>query len=118
MNAFRNVAVLSVAILGLIGCSTTKPIRNLNPQSHELTGEAYYLMLKNGNEYRVHSISVKNDSVYFKGMVVHKNQVKGIETRSFSPQKTVGLVVGIWAITSVALFVYLLYLFTETMSSE
>jgi hypothetical protein len=118
MNAFRTFAVLSVAILGLIGCSTTKPIRNLNPESHELNGDVYYLILKNGNEYRVHSLSVKKDSVYFKGNVVHVNQVKRIETRSFSVPKTVGLVVGIWTIASVAGFAYLLYLFNETMSSE
>ena len=118
MNEFRIFAVLTVAILGLIGCSTTRPIRNLNPESHELTGDVYYLMLKNGNEYRVHGISVKKDSVYFKGMAVHVNQVKRIETRSFSLPKTVGLVAGIGIITSAALFVYLFYLFTETMSSE
>lgn len=118
MNAFRTFAVLSVAILGLSGCSTTRPLRIANPESFELTGDVYFLMLKNGNEYRVHSLSVKKDSVYFKGMAVHKNQIKGIETRSFSPLKTVGLVAGIWIITSVALFVYLLHLFTETMSSE
>jgi hypothetical protein len=118
MNAFRTFALLSVAIPGLIGCSTSKPIRIPNPESYELKGDAYYLILTSEKVYKTDSLSVKRDSVYFNGKAVHIKQIKRIETRSFSPLKSVGLMAGIGSLAVVAGTAYLYYVFAYERSLD
>jgi hypothetical protein len=118
MKRFRTFAILIGAILGLMGCSTSKPIRIPNPESFELKGDEYYLVLKSEKTYRIDGLSVKNDSVYFEGKSVHIKEIKSIETRPFSPLKTVGLVAGIGSLTAAAGLAYLYYLVAYERASE
>jgi hypothetical protein len=118
MNGFQTFVISSGAIFGLIGCSISKPVRIPNPDSFELKGDEYFLILKNEKVYRIDGLSVKKDSVYFEGKTVHIKEIKKIETRSFSPIKTIGLVAGIGSLTVVAGFAYFYYLLAYGRASD
>jgi hypothetical protein len=118
MKRFRTSAILSGVMLGLIGCSTSKPIRIPNSESFELKGDEYWLVLDGGETHRIAGLYVKNDSVHFEGKSVHIKEIKRLETRSFSPLRTVGLVAGIGSLTAAVGVAYLYYLFAYERASE
>jgi hypothetical protein len=110
--------IICLSILSSISCTSSKSIRIPDPKNYELKGNRFCIILKSEEVFRTEALKVENDTVYFREIAIHINNVKAIETRSFSLVKTLGLTAGVGGAILVVGLSYLYFLFAYGRASE
>lgn len=102
MNLLQASSLFCLA--ALIGCTASNPVRIPASDGYEMSSGPYHIAMKSGDSHKASRILVSRDSAFFRDQSVPIAAIRSIETRTFSPLKTAGLV----AATGAAAFVLFL----------
>lgn len=91
----RTWGCLVLLALGFTSCSTMVRQRIPRPDSFAMSNRKHYITMKSGATHTAYEIKVANDTAYFNDTNAKLSDIKTIETKKFSPGKTIALTAAI-----------------------